>query len=98
MVRLTRESDHASMMESDLLVDANADLVLAIQHANTILGWYENLPEEEMPERWMWPFPEELEEWFDEVKAARDRKYGRDRGDDYAEMDSNAWRPGDDLD
>lgn len=29
-----------------------------------------------MPPEWMWAFPKELEEWFEEIKAIREAKYG----------------------
>ena len=36
-----------------------------------VLGWQENLPQDEMPPGWMWPFEDELEAWFQDVTAAR---------------------------
>ncbi len=36
----------------------------------------------EIPPSWMWPFPEELELWFDEVRAAQKAKYGGDSSED----------------
>lgn len=75
--------------------EAPHDLMTAISHANTILDWFENLPSDEQPPTWMWPFPDELKEWFDEVKIAREQKYGRsDDGDGWAESGSiieNEW-------
>ena len=43
----------------------------AIAHAKTIIGWYENLMEGEIPPEWMWHLPEELNEHFDKVRANR---------------------------
>lgn len=34
----------------------------------TILGWYEHLPSDDMPPRWMWHLDEEISHHFDEVK------------------------------
>ena len=81
------------------ITEASSDLVTAIQHAHTILGWFENLSEEEIPPGWMWPFPDELEEWFDEVKELRRQKNDRGgNGDPEApNMDGNAWSPDDEL-
>lgn len=31
---------------------------------------------EEMPPEWMWPLDDEIERWFNRVKADRDEKYG----------------------
>lgn len=52
------------------------DLEFAVEHASTIIGWQHNLSKDEMPPRWMWPFPDELEIWFEEVEANRDQKFG----------------------
>lgn len=49
---------------------------MAIAHANSILDWEANLPSDEMPPPWMWHLDAEIEEWFIEVKRARDEKYG----------------------
>jgi hypothetical protein len=41
--------------------------------------------EEEMPPAWMWPFDNELEEWFEEVDRKRRAKYspaGEDEDDE----------------
>lgn len=35
-----------------------------------------------MPPEWMWPFPDELELWFEDVKQARKEKYGPGGADD----------------
>ena len=36
----------------------------------------ENLTKDEMPPDWMWPFDDELEQWFADVEEARNQKYG----------------------
>lgn len=36
-----------------------------------VLSWYEHLSTDEIPPRWMWPFPSELEKWFEQVEEAR---------------------------
>lgn len=47
------------------------------------MDWVDNLPREEMPPRWMWPFAEELEIWFEGVEEQRKEKYGNsDAGSD----------------
>lgn len=70
--------------------DIQWDLSMAIEHANTIVGWQRNLSKEEMPPRWMWPFPDELSDWFDEVELAREQRYGNRGGDGSEEkMDGN---------
>lgn len=57
------------------------DLTCALRHADQILDWHENLPEDELPPEWMWRFDAELNDWFDQVKEKRDEKYGS-RSDD----------------
>lgn len=55
----------------------------AISHAEMILGWYENLPKHEVPPEWMWPFPDELESWFERIEEERkEGRTGPDKGDD----------------
>lgn len=46
----------------------------------------EDLSSEELPPEWMWPFDKPLEEWFEEVKTARDIKYGTGDDDDYGDV------------
>lgn len=36
-----------------------------------VCSWLENLPRHEIPPRWMWPFPEELNQWFERVETNR---------------------------
>jgi len=74
------------------LVEAPWELVTAIGHSNMIISWMENLEPEEMPPRWMLPFPDELDEWFSEVELARQAKYGTGSDDsDYSDMEVNEW-------
>lgn len=42
------------------------------------MAWQENLMSEDMPPAWMWPLPDVLEEWFDEVAARHKARYGGD--------------------
>lgn len=72
--------------------DVPWDLMHAIEHAQGVLGWQKNLSKEEMPPRWMWPFTDELELWFEEVEANRERKYSSSgsSGDDGLSMEGNA--------
>jgi hypothetical protein len=64
---------------------------MAISHAQTILGWQENLMSEDMPPEWMWPLGEELNDWFDAVKARQDERFGRnsDEKEDAPDMAQN---------
>jgi hypothetical protein len=69
-----------------------ADLLRAVNHAHVILGWQENLTNEEIPPEWMWSLDDELEEWFDEVGAARRERLGQpapSRRDEEVPMMSN---------
>jgi hypothetical protein len=49
--------------------------MLAIDHANRILSWQENLTSDEMPERWKWHLDWEIEEHFKILKIKREEKY-----------------------
>jgi hypothetical protein len=59
---------------------------MAVEHANLILSWQENLVEDEIPPVWMWALDEELNDWFEKVDRDRKAKYGG--GDDDYESDS----------
>jgi hypothetical protein len=61
-------------------------------HVDRILNWQENLASEEMPPAWMWSLDDDLEDWFDRVKADRDEKYGRNSSDDWGGI-KNEWAP-----
>jgi hypothetical protein len=57
-------------------------LEFAIQHAQQIMNWQENLPKDEMPPRWLWRSDAGLAEWFEEVDRRRESKYnGSDNND-----------------
>lgn len=60
--------------------------MLAVSQAHRILDWLDNLTEAETPPEWMWPFDDELKEWFAEVQRARDRRYGGGDRDDEDEV------------
>lgn len=63
---------------------------MAIEHAQRILHWQENLPQEEMPPQWMWVVDEELEEWFEEVDRKRKERFGTpDSSDESVPMTKN---------
>jgi len=51
------------------------DLFLTVRHAYQVLDWHENLREKEIPPEWMWTFDEEINDWFEEVKAEREREF-----------------------
>lgn len=91
MVRVARNSNTAVLLNGEGVIDSSVDLVNAIQHAEQILGWYENMSSDEIPPTWMWPFADELNEWFEEVKLAREQKYSG--GSDWDSMVSNEWEP-----
>lgn len=55
----------------------------AFAHASTICSWFENLPKEEVPPQWIWPFDDLVSEWFKTVEKAREKKFNN------ADNDSN---------
>lgn len=57
-------------------------MLKAVEHSLRVMSWYENLPGDEIPPGWMWPFEDELDIWFAAVKKKNDEKYGRDSGDE----------------
>lgn len=48
-----------------------ADLLTAIEQANRICSWQENLTRDEIPPSWMWHLEEELQIWFQGVDDKR---------------------------
>lgn len=46
-------------------------LQVAIEHAMTILNWYENLPKNEVPPRHLWADPDGLELWWKKIEERR---------------------------
>jgi hypothetical protein len=52
-----------------------------------VISWEENLPQDEQPPRLIWWSDELLEEWFEEVKAARGTTRARRRKSSYDEAD-----------
>jgi len=59
-------------------------LQVAIEQGLTILTWYENLPDDEVPPEYLWEDPEGLERWR---QAVRDRKeYAASAGRDSADI------------
>lgn len=63
--------------------DVPADLVIAIDQANSILIWHENLIKEEIPPRWMWHLDWELEVWWMEIERARKNSKEVDTREEY---------------
>ncbi len=54
----------------------------AVEHANRVLDWQENLSGDEMPPEWMWPLDAEIVEWMERVSSDRRDKYGGGDDDD----------------
>jgi hypothetical protein len=72
--------------------DVPHDLMTAIEHGQKVISWYENLPEEEIPPRWMWPLDHELETWFLEMKRIREAGASMSSPDDQdSEMMENEF-------
>lgn len=67
------------------LVDAPYDLLTALNEGLTVFSWFENLPEDEQPPRAIWWSSELLDDWFEEVKKAREK--GRSVGSSYDRAD-----------
>jgi hypothetical protein len=70
-------------------------LLDAISHGLSILSWYENYSEDELPAEHLWDDPEGLEKWFKKVSDKRGwtRKV-QESGDtlpEEGEMEENEW-------
>lgn len=44
---------------------------MAVRHADEILWWQENLPHEDVPPRWSWHLPWDLDRHFKDLDAKR---------------------------
>ena len=92
LVRTARATGHSLWPEGcSTIDDVSNDLISAIAHASNVINWRENMSKEEVPPEWMWPFNEELDEWFDEVEFQRSQKYGGGSDADDADMDRNEY-------
>jgi hypothetical protein len=81
--------------EAKTIEDVPYDLVVAIEQGYTILGWYENLTNEERPPKWTWHLDHELVEWFKELDRKRKEKFNIDSDDDESpEMMQNEYSKG----
>lgn len=75
------------------MLRVNHELSIAITKALTILGYFE-LPEDESPDESIWNHPEKLDEWWEQVKSARDEKYGntsKNESWEDVDMDENEY-------
>lgn len=72
--------------------DVPNDLIKAVQHAFRVMNWHENLPGDEIPPAWMWPFDELLDDWFEQVEADRKAKWDNPGSqDEEADMMDNEY-------
>jgi hypothetical protein len=55
---------------------------MAIEHADRILGWMENMSDDEVPPVHIWHLPDELDYHFEQVKQERKERYGGSSSDD----------------
>lgn len=69
------------------MLNMPSDLAACLDHAYRILSWMENLPEDEMPDRWMWHLDWEIDAHFDVVKAKREAKHDLSPGESEEELD-----------
>jgi hypothetical protein len=93
MARVAQDTGNGAMLyPSDVksAKDATADLTIAIEHAQSVIGWQKNLPSKEIPPRWMWPFVSHLNDWFEAISIKRDEKSGNDQPDENHTMMSNS--------
>ena len=79
MVRTARETGSLRFLLPSTIQsidELSFDLMTAVQHANVVLGWRENMSPDEVPPEWMWPYTEPLTEWFEAVECERKARYG----------------------
>lgn len=70
---------------------------MAIEHALTVLSWYEHLPKDEVPPEYLWEDAVGLEQWWATVEAKRDSGMPTSRGgskdDPYGDDDDDDQPP-----
>lgn len=66
-----------------------SDLMVAIDHALHILGWQENMMEDEMPERWKWHLDWEINRHFLDIKRKRNPENASSSSDE--DSGETAW-------
>ena len=68
---------------------------MAVRHADEILWWHENLSTEDVPPRWTWHLPWELDEHFKALDARRNSTTPADTREQVPLVDNEAaaeWR------
>lgn len=58
------------------MFDAPWTVVVAVNHALTVISWFENLPTEEQPPRHIWYSADKVDSWFRDVEKKRAEKHG----------------------
>lgn len=53
------------------IVESTWEQLTVINFALNVLSWYENLPKDEQPPRWIWWSEELLDQWFEDVRENR---------------------------
>jgi hypothetical protein len=70
-------------------------LQVAIEQGLTVLGWYENLPKDDVPAEHLWEDAEGLDLWWKAVEARRNDGFPPpDRGSDSSDDPGADPKPG----
>ena len=75
-------SGHLVWPEGSNAEDIPAEFMGVLNHALVITSWMENLPEDEVPPRWMWHLDWEIQSHFIKVKEEREKKYSSGKNKD----------------
>lgn len=73
----------------DRIEDVPDELLRVIEHSTTILNWYENLSSTDIPPRWMWHLPEQLDLHFKKVEESRSSGTPSGSGEGSVSLDQN---------
>ena len=61
----------------------SADLNKAINHALSMMHIFENVTDSDhIPPEYLWPFDDEIKEWFENIRAEMNLKSGSGGGDE----------------
>lgn len=68
MVKLYKTSGDSNVFP-EVSQPFSSEMVKAINHCMTILGFYENITDpDHMPPEYLWPFDDEITKWFDSIR------------------------------
>lgn len=79
MVKVAKDSGDGRFLwpkGCETIEEVPDELLRVIEHAQNVLSWHENLMSEDIPPKWMWHLPDQLDLHFKMVEDKRGKKDG----------------------